>query len=396
MVTQQKIRVAIIVSHPIQYYIPLYQKLAQRSDISIKVFFTWHAGQAPVKDQGFGIEVSWDIPLTQGYEFELVSNLSADPGTHHFLGLRNPTLIQQVVSWRPDVVHITGWAWLSHLAALRAFAKFGIPTLFRGDSHLLDGGLRGTRWWLKKEILKRVFSWPSAFLVVGQANRAYYKRFGVAEDRLFDCPHSIEVSRFAEPAVALERKAAEWREGLGINEDHCVLVFAGKFEPKKRPLELMRAVREIEDTSVVLVMVGSGELEEEVYSFAATDRARFLVLPFQNQSRMPLVYRIGDLCVLPSAYGETWGLAVNEAMACGRPVLVSDRVGCAYDLVDDSCGRIFSSGTPKSLRCAITKMIGNRDSLHEMRRGAAERAKDFDIVRTENALVKAIYQVFGT
>src|SRR5437588_5408560 len=140
-------RLAIIVSHPIQYFAPLYQRLARRSDIAVKVFFTWHAGQTPVTDPGFGVSFAWDIPVAQGYEFELVPNRSSVPGTHHFSGLRNPELMPRVMAWGPDVVHITGWAWLSHLLALRAFAKMGIPTLFRGDSHLLNEVARGPRGW---------------------------------------------------------------------------------------------------------------------------------------------------------------------------------------------------------------------------------------------------------
>src|SRR5579863_5747987 len=159
-VTRSPRRLALIVSHPVQYFVPLYQRLAGRDDLAVKVFFTWHAGQAATKDRGFGIPIAWDIPLAEGYEFELVPNRSSDPGTHHFLGLRNPSLVQRVTAWRPDVVHVTGWAWLSHLSALRAFAKRRTPTLFRGDSHLLDEGGRGPRWWLKRTVLKRVFSWP--------------------------------------------------------------------------------------------------------------------------------------------------------------------------------------------------------------------------------------------
>src|SRR5262249_25214607 len=133
-----KIRLAIVVSHPIQYYAPLYRLLAQRDDATVKVFFTWHAGQTAYEDFGFKVPVTWDVPVTQGYEFELVPNVSSEPGTHRFWGLNNPSLVHRVTAWRPDVVHITGWAWFSHLSAMRALHKQGVPVLFRGDSHLLD------------------------------------------------------------------------------------------------------------------------------------------------------------------------------------------------------------------------------------------------------------------
>lgn len=382
-------KLAFIVSHPIQYYVPLYQRLATRSDITIKVFFTWHAGEAAVRDRGFGIPVAWDVPLTQGYEFELVPNRSSDPGTHHFRGLRNPSLVRRVMAWQPDIVHITGWAWQSHLISLRAFAGRGIPRLFRGDSHLLDETRRNFRWWLTRVLLRQIYKWPTAFLVVGGANRAYYQAFGVAADRLFPCPHSIDVTRFAEPAALLDQQAREWRRQLGIAEERCVLVYAGKFERKKRPLHLMRAVRDLAE-DVVLVMVGSGELEADVRALAAQVPHRFVVLPFQNQSRMPLVYRLGDLFVLPSAYNETWGLAVNEAMACGRAVLVSNRVGCAQDLVDTATGRVFLCEDQASLPRALAVLVRDRSRLAAMGRAAASRAKTFDIAASEDAVMKAV------
>ena len=391
---QTKTRLAIVVSHPIQYYAPLYRRLALSDDLAIKVFFTWHAGQAPVQDHGFKQPVAWDIPLTEGYEFELVPNVSSDPGTHHFFGLRNPSLVDRVSAWRADAVHVSGWAWFSHLLALRTFCQQGVPILFRGDSHLLDSPRSGPRWWVKRAVLKRVYSWPTAFLFVGAANRAYYEAFGVEPDRLYPCPHSIDVARFAEPAEAFEREAAQWRQQLGISEGRPVLLFAGKFERIKRPVELMRAVQVLGNPGLVLVLVGGGEFEHEVNAFAAADPDRFRVLPFQNQSRMPVVYRLGDLFILPSL-GETWGVAVNEAMACGRPVLVSDRVGCAADVVDDSCGRVFPWDDFSAMMRAVNEMTADRKGLSELGRAAARRAWAFDIARTETALIDCLLSKGG-
>jgi glycosyltransferase involved in cell wall biosynthesis len=390
---RSKIGFAIIVSHPIQYYVPLYQRLARRDDVALKVFFTWHAGHEALVDRGFNVSVRWDIPLTEGYEFEIVPNVSSNPGTHHFLGLRNPSLVERVNAWNPDIVQITGWAWLSHLQAMRAFHLMGKPSLFRGDSHLLDDALHPIRSLSKRLILKRVFSWPAGFLVVGKSNRDYYETFDVGPERLFSCTHSIDVARFAEPAYRHEQEAKQWRKQLSISDDQCVLLFAGKFERKKRPLELMRAVQALTDTRVVLVMVGSGELIDEVTAVAVANPKRFRVLPFQNQSRMPVVYRLGDLFVLPSAFGETWGLAVNEALACGRPILVSDRVGCAADVADASCGRVFSWADPSTLTNVLREMTREREALLNMRAFAAERAWSFDVAHTEAAVVASLESV---
>ena len=131
-------KIAFIVSHPIQYFAPLHRRLARRNDVQVKVFFTWHGGEKAHLDPGFLKPLAWDIPLTDGYEFEVVPNRARTPGTHHFWGLRNPSLVRDVLSWRPDAVHITAYSQYSHLTAMRALSRRGVPVLFRGDSHLLD------------------------------------------------------------------------------------------------------------------------------------------------------------------------------------------------------------------------------------------------------------------
>lgn len=383
----------MVVSHPIQYYTPLYQRLAARADMDLRVFFTWHAGQVAVEDRGFRTPVAWDIPLTSGYDYELVPNCAKEPGTHRFFGLRNPTLVERIDAWRPDAVHVTGWAWHSHLVAMRAFARRGVPVLFRGDSHLLDSAGAGWRWWAKRAFLRRVYRLPAAFLVVGEANRRYYEAFGVEPGRLCSCPHSIDVGRFSEPAEQLELEAAEWRGKLGIDPAARVLLFAGKFERKKQPRMLMEAFLELAVPGSVLVLVGGGELEGEVQALAAAHPERFRVLPFQNQSRMPVVYRLGNLFILPSAFGETWGLAVNEALASGRPAIVSDRVGCALDLAASHGVRVFPWADRSAMMQTVNGLMADEAELAAAGRRTREAAPAFDVQRTEETLVDCLRRV---
>ena len=357
-------RLAFIVSHPIQYYVPIYRELAARDDVEIKVFYTWRDASV-TRDQKFQREFAWDIPLADGYEFEVVPNTAADPGTHHHGGLRNPDLVRRVVAWRPAAVHVTGYNYHSHSRAMRTLSRAGIPVIFRGDSHLLDRPGAWWKWQLKRQVLKRVYRWPAAFAVVGQANRDYYREFGVAEEKLFHVPHTIEVERFSEPHAELEAKALKWRRQLGVPDQHRVLLYAAKFERRKRPRELLESFRRagVEDTT--LLFVGSGELEQELKQRAAEgdlakqgSSKRVLFLPFQNQSAMPVVYRLGDFLVLPSGYAETWGLAVNEAQACGRPALVSDCVGCAQDIiVQGENGLIFKTDDWNDLQSCLEQML---------------------------------------
>lgn len=367
-----KTRLAVVVSHPVQYYVPLYRELAGRDDLELKVFFTWHDASEAQRDQGFGREVKWDIPLTGGYDHELVPNISRNPGTHHFWGLRNPELVGRVMRWKPDAVHITGYPFASHLNAIRRFHVLGIPVLFRGDSHLLDQRL-GLHWRLKRLLLKRIFGRVSGCLYVGKNNYDYYRALRVPESRLFPCPHSIEVDRFAEPNDELESQAQAWRDELRIPNSARVLLYAGKLEKKKQPIELMSAVLQMSPEDLVLIIIGNGELEQAVQRIAAEHPEKFRILPFQNQSRMPVVYRLGDIFSLPSAYGETWGLAVNEAIACGRRVLVSDKVGCAPDVVTSpQIGAVFESGNWNEFDQQLRRLLSNKlDSM--CLRAAAQR-----------------------
>src|ERR1043165_3902572 len=129
MIKKAGLRLAIIVSHPIQYYVPIYQLLAKQNDVEVKVFYTWHGGERAVLDQGFGKAVAWDIPLTEGYEWEVVPNVAREPGTHHFGGLLNPRLTSMIMAWGPNVIHLTGYAHASHLWAMRTFHRLGVPIL---------------------------------------------------------------------------------------------------------------------------------------------------------------------------------------------------------------------------------------------------------------------------
>jgi len=375
----------MIVSHPIQYYVPLYRRLARRDDVELKVFYTWQANPAKF-DPGFQRNVSWDVPLTEGYEYEVVPNVSKRPGSDHFLGIRNPRLVNVVSDWKPDAVHITGYAYASHLNAMRVFGRRGVPVLFRGDSHLLDQK-PGLRWQVKRLVLGKVFKWPAICLYVGKNNYDYFRAMGVPDSRLSYCPHCIDVARFAEPNEELESRARVWRRGLGISEKANVLLFAGKFEPKKRPIELMEAVNGVDRPDIILVMVGNGELEPEVHRIAKSAPDRYRVLPFQNQSLMPVVYRLGDIFVLPSAYNETWGLALNEAISCGRRVLASNHVGGAIDLVKSSReGAVFAVDDWGDFRLKIESLLKMQNESVDLR----EFAKSFDISATEESLVSAL------
>jgi hypothetical protein len=187
-------RLAIVITHPIQYYAPLFKLLNQRKQIDIKVFYTWGEGSVKKFDPAFGKDIDWDIPLLDGYNYEWAQNTATDPGSHHFKGIITPGLTDQIKEWKPNAILVFGWAYQSHLKVLRYF-KNKIPVYFRGDSTLLDE-LPGPRSLLKTVFLKWVYSHVDHAFYVGTNNKAYFKKYGLKDNQLSFAPHAIDNKRF--------------------------------------------------------------------------------------------------------------------------------------------------------------------------------------------------------
>ncbi len=317
-------KLAIIVTHPIQYYAPLFKLLAQKIDVM--VFYTWGNASISKHDPGFGKIIKWDIDLLDGYNYTWVNNTAADPGSHHFNGIVNPDLIYQLKLWQPDTLLVYGWAYKSHLSVMRYF-KNKIPVLFRGDSTLLNekAGLKNI---IRYGYLKWVYKHVDCALYAGSNNKAYFEKYGLKKTQLIFTPHAVDNDRFA---VQRTNEAVNLRQAFNISEDELLLLFSGKFEKIKDPALLLQAFINLGIPKVHLLFVGNGVLEALLKQKAA-HHPGIHFMDFQNQSNMPVIYQACDIFCLPSK-SETWGLSVNEAMACGKAILVSDKAGCAIDLV---------------------------------------------------------------
>ncbi|SFG93212.1 glycosyltransferase family 4 protein [Pedobacter insulae] len=345
-------KLAIIVTHPIQYYVPLFRLLAKICDL--KVFYTWGEGGLGEKfDPDFNRKISWDIPLLDGYSFEVVKNTASDPGSHHFMGIRNPDLIGQLTNFNPDKLLVYGWSYASHLKVMRHF-KNKVPIYFRGDSNLLDDQSNAKKV-IRSLLLKWIYSYVDTAFYVGEANKRYYEQFGLKPSQLIYLPHTIDNNRFSQDRST---ESNTLRKELGLNTDDILILFAGKFESKKDPETLLSAFLKLDNPKIHILFVGNGELESKLKTQSSGSRAqRIHFMNFQNQTEMPVIYQACDLFCLPSkGPGETWGLAINEAMAAGKAVIVSDKVGCHFDLVNSSNGFIFKAGDEGKLTSILISL----------------------------------------
>lgn len=359
-------KLAIITTHPIQYNAPLFRLLHERRNIQVKVFYTWEQSQnGQLYDPGFGIHRQWDIPLLEGYEFTFVRNTASNPGSHHFNGIINPTLVRELLDFLPDAILVYGWSFRSHLKLIWHFHG-RIPVLFRGDSTLLDEKyVHPFKVVVRRFFLKAVYRFIDKALFAGEANKYYFLKHGVKEHQLTWMPHTIDNKRFGSISKEDEVKVLEWRKELGFKVSDCVFLFAGKLEPKKNPLLLVDAFLSLNAENAGLIIAGNGELEQELKQ-KVNGLKNITILPFQNQQQMPMLYRVADVFVLPSSGpGETWGLAVNEAMACGRAVVVSNQCGCAADLVQEN-GFIFEAGNQQQLAGVLQQFIQNPELSKKM------------------------------
>ena len=356
-------KIAIITTHTIQYYAPWFRYLARENDFSIKVFYLWDFGITERVDRGFKQSIQWDIPLLSGYNYEFVPNQSSNPGTHHFWGFQNPSLVSAVKSFQPNTVLLMCYNYASIYNFILRWNTRKIPLMFRGDSHRLLPR-KGVKEWARRELISLIYSRFSACLYVGKANYNYYSYHRVPAKNLFFSPHAVDNYRFFSQSQEARKQAKLWKQELKIPADNAVILFAGKFEQKKRPLDLLQAFIQSNLPKVSLLFVGAGSLENELRSQAANHPSIYFA-PFQNQSQMPRTYAIADLVVLPS-YGawETWGLAINEAMCLSRPVIVSNHVGCAQDLIHPNRnGLVFPAGNISALANCLKKALSNREKL---------------------------------
>lgn len=366
------IRLTAVLTHPIQYYAPWFRHIAlRRPGLDLTVLY----GTQPTAEQqgvGFDAAFEWDVPLTEGYRCRVLRAARSGDSmrSDRFWGLDVPEIGAAVRESRPDVVLLPGWHSITLVRALWACRRAGIPVLYRGDTHLgtRPGGWRGALWAARTRLFLRRFS---GWLAVGQRAHAYIRRFGAPATRIWASPHAVDNDFFA--AASRDQRAAS-RARFGLRAEEFVVVFAGKLEPKKRPLDVVRALARLRPGAALLV-AGSGPLESRLREAAARLGVRVVWAGFLNQSEMPRAYAAADCLALPSDSGDSWGLVVNEALATGLPCVVSDRAGCVPDLVTSGVtGEAFPVGEVAALAAALERVRARLRAGRPFRAACLERA----------------------
>jgi glycosyltransferase involved in cell wall biosynthesis len=384
-----RIRLAHLVSHALPYQVPLYRELSRRPEVDLTVFFYSDASVRGYRDVEFGREVRWDTALLDGYRYRHFASGARTPVQPSY-GLRpNRDLLHAVLSEGHDAVWAHGYAWLN-VWLVATLAPERTALLLRDDQTLIHG----RPWYraaLKNVALRRLFgrSWG---LYVGEQNRRYFLQYGMAEERLFPARHCVDNDFFQREAERLRPERRSIRARFGIRDDAPVLLFSGKLIPKKDPLLLIEAFERVRsEHECWLLLVGDGELREQAADVVARRRipdVRFA--GFLNQTEIPAAYAAADVFVLPSSLNETWGLVVNEAMNFSLPLVVSDKVGSAEDLVREGWnGVVFPSGDAAALAATLARLVADPELRSSFGRRSLERVGEYSVSACADGIVAA-------
>lgn len=353
-----KKRVAVVNSHPIQYFAPLYAYLSASPDISVTALYLSDVSIRGSKDPGFGQVVTWDIDLLSGYEARFMKG-AATSVPSGFFSLIAPDLWGAIRNGDFDAVVLHGHHYAANFIAMAAAKSAGIPVLMRCETHL-KLSRKGIKHVLRKAILSALYKACDAFLAIGDANKEFYMAIGVPEDKISIAPYAVDNARFAASSNFNEDERRGLRYSLGISNERPAILYASKLQRRKHPDALVRAAQQLASEGVAfdLVIVGSGEMEGELRKLVAEEgpvNTRFL--GFVNQNHLPKILGACDVFVLPSEE-EPWGLIVNEAMCAGLPVVVGADVGCVPNLVRHGENRfLVQPADTRGIAAAVRRIV---------------------------------------
>jgi glycosyltransferase involved in cell wall biosynthesis len=386
---ERRFRVLAVATHPVQYQVPIFRRMALRQDLDLQVAYCTLRGVEAAHDPEFGVTVKWDVPLLDGYCWVHVPNRGS--GAEGFWGLRNSGLLKLIRRGNFDAVlcyasYTCATFWIAYLAARLSKTAF----LFGTDTITLAP--RDSRAW--KRFFKGVF-WPILFrradqvIVPSSGTRQLMRAIGIPDQRITLTPYVVDNDWWLARSALSDRDAV--RASWGATPGDTVVLYCAKLQYWKRPIDLLHAFVKVSSPRGMLVFVGEGplraNLEAEVIRLAA-ERVKFL--GFANQSELPAIYSGADLFVLPSEY-EPFAVVVNEAMLCGLPVAASNRVGAAGDLIEHNrTGFVFPCGDVDALVRILQRAFRNPQLLAEMGSAARIRMESWSPQQNVDATIAAI------
>jgi glycosyltransferase involved in cell wall biosynthesis len=389
LICSENTSLLIISSHPIQYYSPLFSKLDLQKSFKSTVFYL-SLPNAKSQSLGFDHSFNWDIPLLQGYNYRVAKSFDGKGLFAGFFGvkLKRPwqELKQIKLTQKPDAILITGWHFWGMVQLFLVSKLSNMPIILRMDSNS-----NRRRNFFSKYVYTCFFSWVDICLSVGIQNQNFCIQSGMSRDRIIRSPHVVDNNFFYSKSQQAKHNFERIRDFWGIPTYSFCFIYAGKLQQKKRPMDLLKALNLAHRRTnfrIHLLMVGTGPLRSQCQRYVSQNNLPVSFAGFLNQTAMPEAYAITDCIVLPSDEGETWGLVINEAMACALPAIVSDRAGCAANLIAQGItGYQFPTGNVDRLSELLVYMAENPDLTREMGKNAK------DLIHQEYSIEKVVESI---
>jgi len=369
-----KFRIAFVNTHPIQYFAPLYAYLNKTGEFAITALYMSNFSVRGNRDRAFGQEVKWDIDLLSGYDAHFINGADLRNEPAGFFSIIAPQIWREVSRGGFDALVVHGHTPVAALIAVAAARWVGLPVFARGETHLrLNRG--ALKRLVRKPLMSAFYRSLSGVLAIGSANAEFYRAIGMPKERVFLMPYTVDNARFTEGSRLSDEQCKKVRAELGVADADPIVLYVAKLQARKHPDDLLRAAHRLQNRGIRfhVVMVGSGEMAAELVNLANRLRLENVHFHgFANQSILPQIYGAADVFVLPSE-NEPWGLAANEAMCAGLPIVASAEIGCAADLIRAGVnGQTFTAGDVEGLASALQPILANREIRRRMGRASSE------------------------
>jgi glycosyltransferase involved in cell wall biosynthesis len=414
------VRLAYLVSHPIQYQAPLLRRIAQEPDIDLTVLFGSDFSVRGYKDVGFGgVGVMWDVPLLDGYKHVFLPRLR-DGNDVSFAMPLNRGILRALRNGpdAPGASHLDTWDQLNNRASQPAFDALwvhgyasanalhgilaarllGIPVLVRAESWLRDRSRSPLKLAAKRLFFSALGALVDGVLPIGSLNAEYWAHYLPGTPQ-FLMPYAVDNAYFAQRAHEAAPRRAQLQSELGLDPARPVILFASKLQPRKHCDHLISAYAQLApapgaEPHPYLLIVGDGEQRAALQAqAAATGLASIRFLGFRNQSELPAFFDLASVFVLPSRH-EPWGLIVNEVMNAATPSIVTDDVGCGPDLITTGVsGFIYPAGDAAALTAALRAALASPESAAAMGRHAFDRIQSWSFEEDVRGLRAALAHI---
>lgn len=362
------VRIAVLNSHPIQYFAPLYAYLNKKDDIEITALYLSDVSIRGGMDPGFKIPVKWDIDLLSGYKFVFVGSKARTRTPGGFWSLVAPEIFGEICSGRYDVLWINGHDYAANLVAMAAAKLSGVKVFMRCETHLQLERPYAKRM-MRSILIGFLYGLCDRCLAIGTANVEFYRSIGIKTSKIALVPYAVDNDRFTVNVETAAQHRHSLRQELGIQNADPIVLYASKFERHKHPDDLIKSAHKLflEGRRFHILMVGTGEMETELRELVNSCKMDNVTFKgFVNQCELPGLYAGCDVFVLPSHY-EPWGLVINEAMCAGLPIVATEEAGSVRDLVIDGVnGLTFKSGHTDDLADALRRLVSDSELRERM------------------------------